>query len=126
MVAGGALLVLVLVRLLLGWLERKRRVSSFVRHSVLVGLTVVALVAVVLTLKDPVRDQVLKFLGVLFSAVLAFSSTTLVGNGLAGVMLRAQRHFRGGDWLERRRPTSARSPIGACSSPPCRTSPGTS
>ncbi len=98
-VVAAAVLVLLLLRLVLGWLGRKRRVSSFVRHSVLVGLTAVAVVAIALTLKDPVRDQVLKFLGIVFSAVLAFSSTTLVGNGLAGVMLRAQGHFRGGDWV---------------------------
>ena len=100
MVAAGALLTLLLARLLLGWLTHKRRVSSFFRHSVLVLLTAAALVAVALTLEDPVRDQVLKFLGIVFSAVLAFSSTTLVGNGLAGVMLRAQGHFRGGDWVQ--------------------------
>ncbi len=99
MVAGGALVVILVARLVLAWLERKHRVRSFFRHSVLVGLTITALVVIALTLKDPVRDQVLKFLGILFTAVLAFSSTTLVGNGLAGVMLRTQRHFRGGDWL---------------------------
>ena len=99
LVALGALLLLVLARLLLGWLGRKHRVSSFMRHSVLVALTAVAVVAIALTLNDPVRDQVLKFLGLLFTAVLAFSSTTLVGNAMAGVMLRTQSHFRGGDWL---------------------------
>lgn len=98
-VAGGAIVLLVLANLLLTWLGRRRRVPSFVRHASLIGLTLVALVAMVLTLKDPVRDQALKFLGVLFSAVLAFSATTVIGNGLAGLMLRAQRHFRGGDWV---------------------------
>ena len=98
-IVGAALAGLLLVRLLLGWLENKRRVKPFYRHAIILGLTVVALVAATLTLRDPVRDQVLKFLGVLFSAVLAFSSTTLVGNALAGVMLRTQRHFRGGDWV---------------------------
>jgi small-conductance mechanosensitive channel len=99
LVAVGALLLLLLARLVLGWLNRNRRVSAFFRHALLVGLTMAAVGAIALTLKDPVRDQVLKFLGIVFSAVLALSSTTLVGNGLAGVMLRAQSHFRGGDWL---------------------------
>ncbi len=98
-VAAGAVLLFVLIRPVLGWLSRKRRVSSFLRHSILVGLTAATVVALALTLKDPVRDQVLKFLGIVFSAVLAFSSTTLVGNGLAGVMLRARSHFHGGDWV---------------------------
>lgn len=99
LVAIGALVLLVLTSLVLGWLGRKRRVSSFLRHSILVGLSVAAVVVIALTLKDPVRDQTLKFLGIVFSAALAFSSTTLVGNGLAGIMLRAQSHFRGGDWV---------------------------
>lgn len=99
LVGGGALVLLLLLRLLLGWLAGRRRLTSFTRHVVLAVLSVVAVVAVALTLKDPVRDQVLKFLGIVVSAVLAFSSTTLVGNGLAGVMLRAQSHFRGGDWV---------------------------
>jgi small-conductance mechanosensitive channel len=100
LVVGGAIVLLVSVNLVLGRLNRRGRVPSFFRHSVLVGLTIVALVAIALTLRDPVRDQVLTFLGILFTAVLALSSTTLIGNGLAGIMLRAQRHFRGGDWVK--------------------------
>jgi hypothetical protein len=38
-VAGGALVLLVLARLTLGWLEQKRGVKSFLRHSILVGMT---------------------------------------------------------------------------------------
>jgi small-conductance mechanosensitive channel len=99
LVAAGALVVLLIGRLVLRRLVRARRLSPFVQHSVLVGLTAVALVGVALTLKPPVDEQVLKFLGLAFSVVVAFSSTTLVGNGLAGIMLRTQSHFRGGDWL---------------------------
>jgi small-conductance mechanosensitive channel len=99
LVAAASLAALLVARLVLGRMSRNRRIKPFLRHSVLVGLTVVALVATALTLRDPVRDQTLKFLGIVFSAVLAFSSTTLVGNALAGVMLRAQSHFRGGDWV---------------------------
>ena len=97
--AAAAVVLLVATRLVLGRLGRDRRVTLYVRHLILVALTTAALLAIALTLKDPVRDQVLKFLGIVVSAVLAFSSTTLVGNGLAGVMLRAQGHFRGGDWV---------------------------
>lgn len=99
LLAAAALLVLLLARLALAWLVRKRRLSPFVQHTLMVGATVAAVVAVALTLKDPVRDQVLKFLGLVISVALAFSSSTLVGNGLAGLMLRSQSHFRGGDWL---------------------------
>jgi len=47
-----------------------------------------------------VKNQILSVLGILISAVLALSSTTLVGNAMAGIMLRMMHEFRGGDFIE--------------------------
>jgi len=47
-----------------------------------------------------VKNQILSVLGILISAVIAFSSTTLVGNAMAGIMLRMMHEFRGGDFIE--------------------------
>ncbi len=53
-----------------------------------------------LPLDHEVKNQILSVLGILFSAVIALSSTTLVGNAMAGIMLRMMHEFRGGDFIE--------------------------
>ncbi|MDY0288821.1 MAG: mechanosensitive ion channel family protein [Sphaerochaeta sp.] len=53
-----------------------------------------------LPLDHEVKNQILSVLGVLFSAIIALSSTTLVGNAMAGIMLRMMHEFRGGDFIE--------------------------
>jgi small-conductance mechanosensitive channel len=59
------------------------------------------LVAVILTLPigESSRNQLLSLLGLLVTAAIALSSTTFVGNAMAGLMLRAVRNFAPGDML---------------------------
>lgn len=61
------------------------------------GLSVVLLAS---PLEKETRGQLLGFFGIVLSAAIALSSTTLLGNALAGVMLRAVRNFRVGDFLK--------------------------
>jgi hypothetical protein len=51
-------------------------------------------------LEKETRGQLLGFFGIVLSAAIALSSTTLLGNALAGVMLRAVRNFRIGDFVK--------------------------
>ncbi len=53
-----------------------------------------------LPLPAEIRSQILSVLGILLSAVIAFSSTTFVGNAMAGIMLRLMKGFRAGDFVE--------------------------
>lgn len=53
-----------------------------------------------LPLEHEVKNQILSLLGILLSAVIALSSTTLVSNAMAGLMLRITHEFRGGDFIE--------------------------
>ena len=63
-------------------------------------LSAVFLIVVVLTLpEESSRKEILGFLGVALSAVVAFSSTTLLGNMMAGFMLRSVRSFEIGDFI---------------------------
>lgn len=64
-------------------------------------LVVVGLLAVVVTLPidDSTRGQLLSLIGLLISAAIALSSTTFVGNMMAGVLLRMLRNFRPGDFV---------------------------
>ncbi len=85
-------------------MERSRRLSEgrrFRQQMMMVGLTLVGLLAVVMVLPvDPsLRGDLLGLIGILLSAAIALSSTTILGNGLAGLMLRGVRNFRMGDFI---------------------------
>ncbi|MCP4446083.1 MAG: mechanosensitive ion channel [Myxococcales bacterium] len=60
-----------------------------------------AIIATILTLPigDAARGQLLGLLGLLVTGAIALSSTTFLGNALAGIMLRAIQSFRPGDYV---------------------------
>ncbi|MFW5860891.1 MAG: mechanosensitive ion channel domain-containing protein [Spirochaetota bacterium] len=53
-----------------------------------------------LPISHEIRKQILSFIGVLLSAVIALSSTSLIGNAMAGIMLRVSKSYRPGDFIE--------------------------
>lgn len=70
-----------------------------------VGMLVLTIIgAVVIAMALPVsestRNQVIALIGVLVSGVIAFSSTTMVGNLMAGIVLRVNRPFKVGDFIK--------------------------
>lgn len=71
------------------------------KHLTLIVLTGVAIIALVLALPvaHDTQNQLLGLLGLVFSAVIALSSTTFVSNAMAGLMLRAVRNFKPGDFV---------------------------
>lgn len=71
------------------------------RQLVMLGLTVTGAVAVaiVLPVSDSTRNQIIALIGVLLSGVVAFSSTTVISNLMAGLMLRMSNSFRAGDFI---------------------------
>lgn len=75
--------------------------KRFRNQLVMLGLSFGGLIVVVLALpvSDTTRGQLLSLIGILLSAAIALSSTTLLGNGMAGIMLRAVRNFRSGDFI---------------------------
>ncbi len=74
---------------------------QFRRQLTTLMLSLVGLVVVIITL--PVAEttvgQLLSLLGLLLSAAIALSATTFLGNIMAGLMLRAIRNFRAGDFV---------------------------
>jgi hypothetical protein len=99
-VAAVAIALFVVHRLL----ERTRgpaEFSSFRNQLIMLGLTFVGglLVILALPISEALRGQLLSLIGILFSAAIALSSTTLLGNALAGLMLRVMRNFRMGDFI---------------------------
>lgn len=66
---------------------------------VLLSLVGVIVILIVLPVSDTTRGQLLGFLGLLLSAIIALSSTTFVSNAMAGLMLRNVNSFRSGDFI---------------------------
>lgn len=100
---ASATAALIGAHVLLSRLETRGNTTRFTRQLVLLGLTLVAVVAAVLTLPAPFSDQrgsLLQFLGIVVSAAVALSSTTLLGNVLAGFMVRSVRRLNVGDFVE--------------------------
>jgi len=71
------------------------------RQLAMFGLTAAGAIAIALALpvSDSTRNQVIALIGVLLSGVIAFSSTTIVSNLMAGLVLHLTRPFRTGDFI---------------------------
>jgi small-conductance mechanosensitive channel len=75
---------------------------KFTRQLILLGLSLLGIMAVVLVLpiSDNSRNRLLGLFGILISGVLAFSSTSIFSNLAAGVLLRITKPFRTGDFIQ--------------------------
>jgi len=73
----------------------------FSSQIAMLAITALAIVAALLALPvgETTRGQLLSLLGILLTAMIAFSSTTFVANAMAALMLRAVGNFRAGDWV---------------------------
>ena len=56
-------------------------------------------IIVALPINDDTRGQLLSLIGILLSAAIALSSTTFIGNIMAGIMLKAVKSARPGDFI---------------------------
>jgi len=75
--------------------------SDFRNKLLMLGLSLTCLIVliVVIPITPDTRGQLLGFLGIVLSATVALSSTTILGNAMAGLMLRAVGNFRVGDFV---------------------------
>lgn len=56
-------------------------------------------IIVALPINDVLRGQLLSLIGILLSAAIALSSTTFIGNVMAGIMLKVMKNARPGDFI---------------------------
>lgn len=75
--------------------------SRFQHQLIMLCAMFVAGLAVIVALpvSDTLRGQLLSLIGILLSAAIALSSTTFIGNIMAGIMLRSIRSSRPGDFI---------------------------
>jgi small-conductance mechanosensitive channel len=104
LVVLGVVIIVIGVRLIFNIVMKRTSKSSFPYQRQLITFAVVLLglflAIALLPIAHEVKGQILSVLGVLLSAVIALSSTTLVGNAMAGLMLRMMHEFRAGDFIE--------------------------
>jgi len=95
-------LVLVGVRKLLDRYGRSDGGNKLRDQLIMFGLALLGLLTVILNLPiDPAeRSDLLHLLGVVLSAAIALSSTTLLSNAMGALMLRSMRNFRLGDFIQ--------------------------
>ncbi len=65
------------------------------------GIVIVGILLVIVELpfSEVTRGQLLSLIGIVLSATIALSSTTFVGNAMAGIMLRSLSSFKIGDFI---------------------------
>ncbi len=73
----------------------QRQITNFIFMLFLVIAFVLAL-----PIKDSLQSQIIGLIGILLSASIALSSTTFLGNLMAGIWLRSVKNFRVGDLVE--------------------------
>ncbi len=75
--------------------------AQFRFQLIMLGLTFASLLLIILALPVSVetRGQLLSLIGILLSAAIALSSTTFIGNVMAGIMLKAVKSARPGDFI---------------------------
>ena len=73
----------------------------FPRQIVMLGLLLIGLILaiIVLPVSEAFRDRLLGLIGLLISGIIAFSSTTIVANFMAGILLSITKPFRTGDFV---------------------------
>ena len=74
---------------------------KFPRQLMMLGLTIVGVLMTVLVLpiSEGARNQLIGLIGIVISGVLAFSSTTIISNLMAGMLLRITKPFKVGDFI---------------------------
>lgn len=96
-----SVLIIVLVRWVLIRRWQNKPNLSFQLPLIILGLSVLSLLAFIIALpvSDTLRSQLLSIFGIVISAAIALSSTTFIGNILAGIMLRIIKSARPGDFI---------------------------
>ncbi len=75
--------------------------TTLIRSIILFLIAMIAIISVILALpmNPEIKKEVTNIIGIVISAVLALSSATFIGNALAGIMLRAVKNFKPGDFV---------------------------
>jgi len=97
-------IIVVLTYLGVKWLfdrQQKGKRDSVMRQIIMAILVMIGLIMIILSLPigNELKGQITSLMGIVLSAAFALSSTTFLGNALAGIMNRSINHFQVGDFI---------------------------
>ncbi len=99
------LIILVILLIFNAWVFRKFKSTPsegvITKRTISFLLILVGTLAFILALPidKSLKGQILSFLGIIISAGIALSSTTVLGNLIAGIMNNSMNRFRNGDLI---------------------------
>lgn len=95
-------LLFVVVSSILRRQSRGKSDTKIIRQIVKFLIVLVGMIAFMLTLPmdAALKERITQLMGIIISAVIALSSATLIGNMLAGILLRIINNFKPGDFIE--------------------------
>jgi small conductance mechanosensitive channel len=100
------LLILVILLIFNSWIFKKIKSTTSSKNitkgtiSFILVLCGVLVFILVLPIDKSLKGQILGFLGIIISAGIALSSTTVLGNLIAGIMNNSMNRFRNGDLIK--------------------------
>jgi small-conductance mechanosensitive channel len=82
-------------------IEQEKEKSTITRQVIYVIIILLGALALAISLpiEKSLKNQIIGLIGIVLSAALAFSSTTLIGNALAGIMNANIKNFHLGDFI---------------------------
>lgn len=101
-VVAGAVLLVAVIRLVLSRALKGHSGLNFKKQVITLGLVVLALVGllIVIPVSDTLRGQLFTLFGIVISALIALSSSTIISNAMSGLMLRSVKNFKPGDFIK--------------------------
>lgn len=98
----GILVIYYAAKTLLDHQSKGKTDWGIIRSIILFSIAMIGVISLILSLPmgSELKGQVTSLMGIVISAVLALSSATFIGNGLAGIMLRTINSFKPGDFIE--------------------------
>lgn len=102
LVVISLIVIILIARIIIKKGYRGKSGYLFSRQVVTFLLVFVGIIGILITLpiRDTLRGQLFTLFGIIISALIALSSTTLIGNAMAGFMLRAVKSFKPGDFIQ--------------------------
>ncbi|MCF8358780.1 MAG: mechanosensitive ion channel family protein [Prolixibacteraceae bacterium] len=102
----AVLFVLIVLLVLNAWVFKKVKSTNangnIAKGAISFFLSLVGILVFILVLpiEKPLKGQIIAFFGIIISAGIALSSTTVLGNLIAGIMNNSMNRFRNGDLIK--------------------------
>lgn len=95
----GVIALYYVIKILLERQARGKTDKGLIKSIILSLVVLIGLISIILSLPFDQKDQIINLIGIVLSAVLGLSSTTFIGNALAGILLKSRKNFKPGDFI---------------------------